>query len=122
MSFIRPWSTHASSISSSHWTTTSHGPCRHSVASGFTNSVGDVEEIFESTAGGDVDDEALLPGDHQPGGEGGADVVTSQTDAVDHVPGVDGVHVPELLASVGEDRVDSSVGVVHQNVQLSVLF
>ena len=95
--------------------------CRHPVTAGLPNSVGDVEEVLQTAAGGDVDDETLLLGDHQPGGEGGANVVTSETHSVDDVPGVDGVHVPELHTRVGEDRVHSGVGVVDQHVQLAVL-
>ena len=95
--------------------------CRHPVTARLPNSVGNVEEILETAAGGDVDDEALLFGNHQPGGESGADVVTSQTHSVDDVPGMDGVHVPELLPRVGEDCVHSSVRVVDQHVQLAVL-
>jgi hypothetical protein len=47
-----------------------------------------------------------------PGAFDGAQVVTSQADAVDDVPLVFG-HRPELLPHVGNDRLHSRVSVVH---------
>ena len=76
---------------------------------------------LEAAAGGHIDDEPLVPGHHHPGGERGADVVTSQPHPVDAVPGADGLRLPELLAHAREDGVDPGVGVVHKHVQLPVL-
>ena len=43
--------------------------------------------------------------------------MTSQPHSIDHVPGVDRLSLPELLAHVSEDGVDPGVGVVDQQVQ-----
>ena len=47
--------------------------------------------------------------------------MTTEPNTIDHVPGVDWLSLPELLAHVGEDGVDSSVGIVDQHVQLAAL-
>ena len=77
--------------------------------------------LLETSAGGNIDNEASLSGHHHPGGQGGADVVTSEPHPVDHVPGVNWLRLPELFPGAGEDGVDPGVGVVHQHVQLPVL-
>ena len=83
--------------------------------------VKDMLYVLESSGGRDIDDKACLPGHHDPGGQGRADVVTSEPHPVDHVPSVHWLRLPELLPGVGEDGVDPGVGVVHQQVQLPVL-
>ena len=47
--------------------------------------------------------------------------MTSQTHSIDLVPGVNWIHLPEPLAHVTEDSVDTSVGVVDQKIQSTIL-
>jgi len=70
---------------------------RHPVAGSLANTIGHVEQILEASTAGHIDDQSLLSGDHHLGGQSCADVVTSQTHSIDHVPGTDGLRLPELL-------------------------
>ena len=70
---------------------------QHRVASG-----GDPDHLplhpLEAPDGGHGDDEARPPGHHHPGGQHGAQVVAPQPHAVNSVPAVGRLSLPELLA------------------------
>ena len=52
----------------------------------------------------------------------GTDKVVPESDIVDNIPAVGWICLPKRLSKVVHDMVDSRVSIVHQNVQLAILF
>merc|ERR1712004_153556 len=94
----------------------------HPIFSRFANAITNIEKVPKSSKRRHIDNQSIFTFNHHPGSIGCANEVIAETHSVDAVPLVDWVFDPEFFARVSTNHVHTSISIVDQYIQTSIIF